>query len=119
MTYAAYGEGKKLKFYGWKENLADKRLREEIDTMCHIWKYVDTIPDCGTLVFNDGERYSRKLIPSYINGHFVCRDEESRLFDMAREMTEDLDIFCRYEERLTTVPFKGQDFPVPLIDNEN
>ena len=66
ITYAAYGEGEKPKFYGWKQNLANKNLWEEVDTTHHIWKYVETIPDCGTLVFNDGEKHSRKLIPSYI-----------------------------------------------------
>ena len=119
VCYAAYGEGEKPKFYGWDKNLANKNLWEEVDTAHHIWKYVEKIPDCGTLVFNDGEKHSRKLIPSYRNGTFVCRDDESRLFDMAQEMTNDLDIFCRYEERLTTALSKGQNFPVPLIDNDS
>ena len=119
ITYAAYGRGEKPKFYGWKENLANPKLWVNVDESKRVWKYTEKILDCGTLVFNDGEKHSRKLIPSYMNGKFVCRDDESRLFDIAREMTEDLDIFCRYEERLTTTPSQGQDFPVPLIDNES
>lgn len=31
--------------------------------------------DVGTLVFNGGEAHSVKLIPSYIRGRFVCRDD--------------------------------------------
>jgi hypothetical protein len=34
-------------------------------------------------------------------------------------MTRDLDMVCFYEERLTTTPSKGQDFPIPLIDDES
>ena len=119
ITYTAYGTGEKPKFYGWKENLANPKLWVNVDESKRVWKYTEKILDCGTLVFNDGEKHSRKLIPSYINGTFVCRDNENQPFDIAREMTKELDIFCRYEERLTTTPSKGQDFPVPLIDNES
>lgn len=119
VTYSAYGEGEKPKIFGWKENLANEKLWVEVDSIRHIWKYVEKIPDCGTLVFNNGENHSRKLIPTYKNGCFVCREDETRLFDMSEEMTKDLDIFCRYEDRLTTVPSRGADFPVPLIDNDS
>ena len=82
----------------------------------HIWKLNEPILDCGTLVFNGGEAHCRKLIPSYIEGRFVCRDDESRVFDMRREMERDLDLVCFYDERTTTAPSKGQNFPVPVID---
>ena len=116
VTYAAYGEGDKPRFYGWEKSLADPALWELYDAAHHIWKWKEPILDCGTLVFNDGEAHCRKLIPSYLNGQFVCRDDETRVFDMAKEMTKDLDLFCRYETNLTQKPSKGEDFPIPALD---
>ncbi len=119
VTYAAYGTGDKPKFYGWDKSLADPALWELYDAEHHIWKLKELILDCGTLVFNDGEAHCRKLIPSYLNGQFVCRDDESRLFDIAQEMTRDLDLFCRYDTNLTTNPSKGEDFPIPVMDSNS
>ena len=119
VTYAAYGTGDKPKFYGWDKSLADPALWVRYNAEHNIWKLTETILDCGTLVFNEGEAHCRKLIPSYINGQFVCRDNESRLFDMAREMTQDLDMVCFYDERLTDSPSKGQNFPVPVMDDKS
>ena len=119
VTYAAYGEGEKPKLYGWDYSLADPDLWELYDEEHHIWRMKNKILDCGTLVFNDGEAHCRKLIPSYIGGRFVCRDDESRPFEMAKEMTRDLDLVCFYDERLTTTPSKGEDFPIPLLDAQS
>ena len=92
VTYCAYGKGDKPKFYGWDKSLADESLWELFDKEHNIWKLKEPILDCGTLVFNDGEAHCRKLIPSYIGGKFVCRDEPTKPFDIASEMTEDLDL---------------------------
>ena len=118
VTYGAYGEGEKPKFYGWTENLADASLWEEYDKEKHIWKYKKLTPDTGTIVFNDGEKVSRKLIPSYKNLQFVCREDETKPFVMRDEMTEDLDLFWYFEETLTRKPSKGEDFPVPDLRSE-
>ena len=115
-TYAAYGEGDKPKFYGWDFSLADPALWELYDAEHNIWKMKELILDCGTLVFNDGEAHSRKLIPSYRNGKFVCRDNEDIDFDMARDMDQDLDIVCFYDAVTTDRPSKGEDFPIPVMD---
>ncbi|MBR6767142.1 MAG: hypothetical protein IKM02_04245 [Clostridia bacterium] len=113
VSYGAYGTGEKPRLYGWDKNLADPDLWMVADEEHNIWKMREKILDPGTLVFNSGEAHSRKLIPSYIKGKFVCRDDESREFIMADEMTRDLDIFWYFDEILTTVPSKGMDFPVP------
>ncbi len=119
VTYCAYGAGEKPKFYGWDKSLCDPALWELYDADHNIWKLRELILDSGTLVFNDGEAHSRKLIPSYRGGRFVCRDDESKLFVMADEMTEDLDLFCRYDARTDTKPSKGEDFPIPVLDGES
>ena len=111
VTYAAYGEGEKPRLYGWDKDLADPWLWENVGG--NIWCMREKILDPGTLVFNHGEQHSRKLIPSYIGGKFVCRDDESRLFDMTEEMTEDLDIYWHFTELMTTEPSRGENFPIP------
>lgn len=113
VTYGAYGSGEKPRFYGWDRDLADAALWTQVDAEHGIWKLNEKILDPGTLFFNDGEAHCRKLIPSYIDGRFVCRDDESREFVMAREMTRDLDLFWYFDDILTTVPSKGKNFPVP------
>ncbi len=117
VTYAAYGNGDKPKLYGSQFSLADPALWEEYDSAHHIWKCTEKVLDSGTLVFNDGEAHSIKLIPSYIRGRFVCRDDEAKEFDVRNEMRNDLDMYWHFEDVMTTKPSKGEDFPVPNIEN--
>lgn len=115
VSYGAYGDGEKPKFYGWDFSLADTDLWELYDAEHNIWKMRKPILDTGTLVFNDGEYHSVKLIPSYIKGRFVCRNDESKLFSMAEQMVRDLDIYWEFDEILTTTPSKGENFPIPDV----
>lgn len=117
VTYGAYGDGDKPKFYGWDEDLAEPSLWEEIDCEHHIWKYTKKILDVGTLVFNEGAAHSRKLIPTYKNLEFVCREDENKIFDMKEEMSRDLDIFWRFDGLLTREEWSGKNFPVPCTGN--
>lgn len=119
VTYGAYGSGEKPRFYGWDKDLADAALWICVDAECHIWRMNEKILDPGTLVFNDGEAHCRKLIPSYMDGRFVCRNDESREFVMAREMTQDLDLFWYFDDILTTRPSKGKDFPIPEMGSRS
>ena len=89
VTYGAYGDGEKPRLYGWYKGLAEPGLWTLADDKHNIWRLTEKILDPGTLVFNDGEAHSRKLIPSYLNGRFVCRNDEAREFVMADEMTND------------------------------
>lgn len=119
VTYAAYGKGEKPRFYGGDKSLADPSLWSLYDAEHNIWKLNEKILDCGNIVFNGGEFHCYKLIPSYINGQFVCRDDESRVFELENEMKNDLDMTWFYTDRMTNKPSKGQDFPVPLLDYES
>ena len=118
VTYGAYGEGEKPKFFGWDEDLAKCGLWTLFDAEKNIWKYVKKLPDAGTLVFDGGKAHSRKLIPSYVNLQFVCRGDESRVFDMRTEMTNDLDIFWKFDTLLHRRPSHGMDFPIPQTGND-
>lgn len=117
VTYCAYGSGPKPVFCGWDENLARPDVWEAVDEEHHIWKYTKPIVDAGTLVFDDGAFHSRKLIPSYKNLQFVCREDETRVFRMEQEMTQDLDLFWEFEQWLTRKPTRGENFPIPIAGN--
>jgi len=115
VTYGAYGEGKKPEFLGHIENLASPELWEVYDEEHHIWKYTKRIVDPGTLVFNEGDAVSRKLIPSFRDMMFVCREDESKPFVMQNEMTQDLDIFWYFDRILAYGESKGEKFPIPDV----
>lgn len=118
VTYAAYGEGSKPKLFGGDKNLAKAEYWELADAAHHIWKCTKPMLDVGTLVFNDGEKCSRKLIPSFVRGRFVCRDNPSRPFQMEEEMTQDLDLFSRYTGGLKEYVFNGKIFLLPITYEE-
>ena len=119
VTYGAYGTGEKPRLYGHDRDLADPVLWELYDERAHIWRLKESILDCGTLVFNGGEACCRKLIPSYKRGKFVCRENEDIDFDIVREMERDLDLFCKYDKRLTGTGDSPDNFPVPLLDENS
>ena len=92
VTYAAWGTGNKPVICGWEKNLANPSLWECYDEEHRIYHLKDKILDCGTLVFNEGEKHSQKLIPSCIGGEFFCREDQEKPFVMTEEMKHDLDI---------------------------
>ncbi len=113
VTYAAYGKGAKPKLYGSELSLADPSLWEMYDKSKNIWVCTRKSLDVGTLVFENGKFHSRKLIPSYKNNKFVCRDDEKTDFVISNEMKKDLDLFWDFTEILTTQEYDGENFPVP------
>ena len=115
VSYGAYGEGDKPRFYSWHQNLGCEALWSLVDDVHHVWRLNEPILDVGTLVFDEGDKHARKLIPSYRNGCFVCREDESRPFVMQDAMTQDLDLYWHFDAILTTKPSKGEDFPIPDV----
>ena len=97
VTYAAYGQGDKPKLYSGPQNLADKELWELYDKEHNIWKLKIELRDAGALVFDDGKAHTRKMIPSFKNGNFVHRNNPDIIFDMARDLNEDLDLYWLYK----------------------
>ncbi|MBR5308310.1 MAG: hypothetical protein IKU43_06030 [Clostridia bacterium] len=117
VTYGAYGQGPKPKIYGYEENLAGKEKWELVNAERNIWKFYKKTPDSGTLVFNDGEKHSIKLIPSFSrSGKFVLREDTGTEFDINLHMENNLDLFCNIREALSEVPADRTDiFPVPIV----
>ncbi|MBO5224156.1 MAG: hypothetical protein J6C23_06575 [Clostridia bacterium] len=119
VTYGAYGEGEKPKLYGWDKNLANPAMWEAVDEDKHVYKLTEKILDVGTLVFNDGEKHSIKLIPSYKNGKFVCRENESKPFVFANEAKRNLDFYWHFDEVMTVEPSRGENFPIPSVTDNS
>ncbi len=113
VTYSAYGQGEKPRLYGSELSLASPELWRLFDAEHNIWVCTQRVLDSGTLVFNEGEAHAIKLIPSYIGGGFVCREDESRPFDLKTEMKNDLELYWHFDGAMTERPSRGQSFPVP------
>jgi len=109
VTYSAYGEGKKPELYGWYENFGGADNWECVNEEKHIWKLKKEIPDTGTLVFNEGEAWAIKLVPSYVNGKFVLRDNNDVDFVFENEAKVDL----AFHQACTKEMVEG----VPLISH--
>lgn len=93
VSYSAYGEGEKPKIYAYKENCAIPEKWELVDDKAMIWKYKDETIDIGLILFDDGKAIGNKLIPSYVGGKFVCRNDNSVEFDPSVHLVEDLDYY--------------------------
>lgn len=120
VTYSAYGEGDKPKFFGWEKDLANPELWECVYPENNIWKLKEKILDCGTLVFNHGESCSYKLIPSFYGGKFYCRENEEKEFNLKEEAVRDLDIYWHFDEVLTTARSEETcAIPVPQISDKS
>lgn len=119
VSYGAYGVGEKPKIYGWDKSLAAPALWELYDEEHSIWHLKEKILDVGTLVFNDGEFHSIKLIPSYINGKFVCRENEDKPFLMEEEMVRNLDIYWHFDAIMSEKESRGSTFPIPDMTPES
>ena len=105
MTYGAYGEGEKPKLYGSPVNGADASMWELAEGTTDIWRFKEKFSsDIGNVIFNDGENFSRKLIPNHTGMKYVTRKDPSKTFDYKTEMTEDLDIFFEAEPTRGNMP---------------
>ena len=118
VTYCAYGEGEKPRFYPTGRDLADPALWELYNEKANIWHLKAKIPEVGNLVFNGGTACGYKHIPTYTkDGSFVCRNEPERPFIVERELTNDLDFYHYYAGNLVECHTKGEDFPIPGMYN--
>lgn len=93
VTYSAYGEGQKPRFYGSPENGAVGANWELLEGTENIWRYHLKMNDVGGIVLNDGERVAEKIAPRFRNGTFF-NVENNLEFDIKTGLSEDLTFFC-------------------------
>ncbi|MBE6703993.1 MAG: S-layer homology domain-containing protein [Ruminococcaceae bacterium] len=103
-TYSAYGSGDKPRIYGSPENGADQHkwtlVYENKETGALIWKYYrEDFLDVGTLVFNNGEGFAMKEVPSCVGADYYVRGqenlpvEERTPYDYTVELDKNLEFF--------------------------
>lgn len=94
VTYSAYGDGAKPVITGSPENGAKGEkwtLYGETADGGKVWQYDQDMRDCGTIVFNDGEAWGRKVAPCRRETGFVTEDGSA--FDVLEGLKEDLSFF--------------------------
>ncbi len=107
VTYSAYGEGQKPTFYGSPENGAVAEnwslFHEDSTTGKKIWVYNKEFTDVGAIIFNEGEKFSTKAIPNFLNGKYVLRNDITVDFDIKTHLDKDLMIFSDLPSDGTTI----------------
>ncbi len=100
VTVTAYGEGAKPTIYGSPEDGADPAkwalVYKDDSTGAKIWKYANEgMTDVGTLVFNHGEGFAMKEIPTSKGKKFVVRGTDDVEFDYKKELDKNFEFFHR------------------------
>lgn len=97
ITYSAYGKGPKPIITCSPENGSGKEKWSLLEGTDNIWVYYKELPETGLIVFNDGEDYSIKKVPSYINGKYVVRHQTDVDFDVRKHMHVNLAHFSEHK----------------------
>ncbi len=93
VTYSAYGEGEKPRFYGSPENGADPAKWTLMDGTNNIWVYATQMVDVGAIVLDEKES-ALKEVPNLWQGvHYVRGSKNTVVFDIKTELDKDLEFF--------------------------
>lgn len=96
VTFSAYGQGEKPRFYGSDENGngAEKwELYAETADGGKIWVYYRDMLDCASVVFNGGEAWTSRVAPFWNGRDFVCADDPGIVVDPVTWLDQDLTTF--------------------------
>ncbi len=104
VTYSAYGEGEKPRFYGSPENGAVPEYWTRVDGTENVWKYHLAMRDVGGIVLNEGEKVAEKLAPDLSGGVFLL-PENGKAFEFSDGFAEDLTFLS--DIRVTNVADKN------------
>ncbi|GHU73493.1 hypothetical protein AGMMS49992_12240 [Clostridia bacterium] len=112
VTYSAYGEGLKPRILNSPESGvgADKWELFYDAQGKKVWKFYNEMQETSVIVFNDGDSYAKRIIPLW-NGHeFVYPFDQTKPFDLAEGLGEDLTFVSTYDmsayTELPVVPFQ-------------
>ena len=110
VTYSAYGEGAKPIITGSPSDMAQSEkwiLHEETEDGRKIWKYEESIGNCGVLLLNAGEIVARKEYPLWDGEQYTTAEGE--IYDVTKDLA-DLSYF-------PAIDLTGQTLPVFIEDN--
>lgn len=110
VTYSAYGEGAKPIITGSPLDMAQSEkwiLHEETEDGRKIWKYAESVGNCGILLLNGGEIVARKEYPLWDGEQYTTAEGE--VYDVTKDLA-DLSYF-------PAIDLTGQSLPVFVEDN--
>ncbi len=97
VTYSAYGSGDKPKVYGSPENGADASkwsLVYKGNDGALIWKYAnESMKDVGSIIFNNGEGYAVKELPSSKGSQFIVRGSDDKQYVYTEQLDKNFEFF--------------------------
>ncbi len=97
VTYSAYGEGEKPRFYGSPENGADPEKWSLVEGTENIWVYETPLTDVGLVVLNadmEGTIWTDKEVPDLKEGEFYNRGSNyTTVFDFKKELDVNHEFF--------------------------
>jgi len=111
VTYAAYGTGPKPVIMGSPENGADPEkwsLYGETPDGGKVWRYHRDMRDCGTIVLNGGDVWTKKVRPNWGGDGFVNADGTP--FDVLAGLSRDLMFFSPADSLLRQKPTAGDQW---------
>lgn len=89
VTYSAYGEGAKPIITGSPLDMAQSEkwiLHEETEDGGKIWKYNESIGNCGVLLLNGGEIIARKEYPLWDGEQYTTA--EGNVYDVTKDLAD-------------------------------
>jgi len=97
VTYSAYGEGAKPKFFSFFKNVADPVLWQETDAK-DVWEYTEDVSalDIGNIVF-EGKTCARKIYLSLEDDGTVLDYRMKRPFSGYKDIVDDLSFWHDWE----------------------
>ena len=97
VTYSAYGDGEKPKFFSFFRNVAQSELWKETDEPC-VWEYTGDVSalDIGNIVFC-GKTNARKIYLSVEDDGLVYDSRRNRKFGGYKDIVEDLSFWHDWE----------------------
>ena len=97
VTYSAYGEGEKPKFFSFSRNVADETLWTETDE-AGVWEYTGDVSelDIGNIVFG-GKICARKIYLSLEDDGLTYDSRRNRKFGGYHDIVEDLSFWHDWE----------------------
>ena len=97
VTYSAYGEGEKPKFFSFFKNAADEDLWKETDAK-DVWEYTEDVSalDIGNIVF-EGKTCARKIYLSLEDDGTFTDARMNRKFSGYADITDDLSFWHDWE----------------------
>lgn len=110
VTYSAYGTGEKPAFYGSQKNGTGTENWTLYKTSgdAKIWKFNQSVTECGGIVFNDGESYASRVYSEY-DGTKMISVTDGTEFVVEEQLKKDLQ-FC------DIYSLEGNSLPICVYD---